>query len=182
MWVKRWRGCTFGGIQGGDSPLGNVSVLGTREPGPRGRHWKMTTRKQQQRVHRLIDRILSLLVIIPSCPSPPVTRETFPVVSSIPPSLVPVTATCVSEVDPRIPEFLQSYAWRKLRMEVLVERGNQCECCGARPPDVRINVDHIKSRKFFPELALEINNLQVLCEECNHGKGNWDSTDWRSGV
>ena len=27
--------------------------------------------------------------------------------------------------------------------------------------------------------ALEITNLQILCHECNHGKGNWDQTDWR---
>ena len=42
-----------------------------------------------------------------------------------------------------------------------------------------MNVDHIKPRKKYPELALDKSNLQVLCEECNHGKGNWDETDWR---
>lgn len=53
-------------------------------------------------------------------------------------------------------------------------------CCGATREDgVQIQVDHIKPRKTHPELALDINNLQVLCEVCNHGKGNWDQTDWR---
>ena len=42
-----------------------------------------------------------------------------------------------------------------------------------------MNVDHIKPRKLFPNLALDSSNLQVLCEVCNHGKGNWDMTDWR---
>ncbi len=65
-------------------------------------------------------------------------------------------------------------------MEVLAEHGARCQCCGARPSDgVMIHVDHIKPRKLFPELALSRDNLQVLCEVCNHGKGNWNQTDWR---
>lgn len=77
--------------------------------------------------------------------------------------------------------FLQNYEWRRLRMEVIKERGARCECCGATPQKdgIRINVDHVKPRKLFPAMALDKANLQVLCEECNHGKGNWDQTDWR---
>ena len=68
-------------------------------------------------------------------------------------------------------------------MEALVKYESRCMCCGKSPifKGVVINVDHIKPRKLFPELALDINNLQVLCNECNHGKGNWDETDWRVG-
>lgn len=77
-------------------------------------------------------------------------------------------------------EFLQSYEWRSLRMLALTEHGSKCMACGATPAHgVRIHVDHIKPRKLYPELALSLKNLQVLCEECNHGKGNWDQTDWR---
>src|SRR6185436_15679711 len=83
--------------------------------------------------------------------------------------------------DPRGDDFLMSYGWRKLRMEVLVERGPTCECCGANAQRdrVKMNIDHIKPRRLFPELALVKENLQVLCDPCNHGKGNWDQTDWR---
>ena len=78
-------------------------------------------------------------------------------------------------------DFLRSYEWRKLRMQALKYYGNRCQCCGADPArGAIINVDHIKPRKQFPELALDLINLQVLCEECNHGKGNWDETDWRN--
>lgn len=77
-------------------------------------------------------------------------------------------------------EFLGSYAWRKLRMQAIKKYGRRCQCCGATPAyGVVIHVDHIKPRRKYPELALEINNLQILCEICNHGKGNWDETDWR---
>lgn len=77
-------------------------------------------------------------------------------------------------------DFLSSFAWRKLRMEALKKYGPRCMCCGATPATGAVmNVDHIKPRKLFPALALDINNLQILCHECNHGKGNWDQTDWR---
>jgi HNH endonuclease len=77
-------------------------------------------------------------------------------------------------------EFLQSFEWRKLRMEALKKYGGTCQCCGASPATGAVlNVDHIKPRKTYPELALDLCNLQVLCHECNHGKGNWDHTDWR---
>ena len=77
-------------------------------------------------------------------------------------------------------KFLESYEWRSKRMEALKLHGARCQCCGATPKDgVRMHVDHIKPRKTHPALALDLDNLQVLCEVCNHGKGNWDSTDWR---
>lgn len=77
-------------------------------------------------------------------------------------------------------DFLQSYEWRRLRYKVLLQRGRRCECCGRTPNDgIQCHVDHIRPRKRFPQLALEESNLQILCHECNHGKGNWDQTDWR---
>lgn len=78
-------------------------------------------------------------------------------------------------------DFLRSYEWRSVRMEVLKKYGARCQCCGASAATgAVINVDHIKPRKLFPDLALDIENLQVLCDACNHGKGNWDMTDWRA--
>jgi len=77
-------------------------------------------------------------------------------------------------------EFLKSYEWRKLRMQALKMHGARCQCCGASPSTGAVmNVDHVKPRKLFPHLALVLENLQVLCHDCNHGKGNWDQTDWR---
>ena len=77
--------------------------------------------------------------------------------------------------------FLDTYEWRRVRMQALKKYGAQCMCCGASPATGAVmNVDHIRPRRLFPELALDINNLQVLCHECNHGKGNWDMTDWRA--
>lgn len=81
----------------------------------------------------------------------------------------------------RVPskEFVESREWLQLRYEVLSKYGRVCMCCGAKGAGVIIQVDHIKPRSKYPELAFEIDNLQVLCKPCNQGKGAWDETDWR---
>ena len=77
-------------------------------------------------------------------------------------------------------QFLRSREWLELRYKALLRCGKQCMCCGARPmPSNPLQVDHIKPRSKFPELAMDINNLQVLCMQCNFGKGAWDKTDHR---
>lgn len=83
-------------------------------------------------------------------------------------------------------EFYKSWEWRTLRVEALKEHGRSCQCCGASPghldasgKPVRICVDHIKPLSKYWNLRLERTNLQILCDECNQGKGNWDETDFR---
>lgn len=77
------------------------------------------------------------------------------------------------------PSFYNSRAWRTLRYQALCMYGGKCQCCGATAETAILHVDHIKPRSKHPELELEITNLQVLCETCNMGKSNRDSTDWR---
>lgn len=78
------------------------------------------------------------------------------------------------------PDFYELRQWRNLRYDVLKERGARCECCGRTAQHgIIIHVDHIKPKSRFPHLALDINNLQVLCADCNLGKGARDDTDWR---
>ena len=77
--------------------------------------------------------------------------------------------------------FFESEAWLRLRYQAIKANGGRCQACGERPSqDNPIQVDHIKARSRYPELALVLSNLQVLCKRCNHGKGAWDSTDWRA--
>jgi len=76
--------------------------------------------------------------------------------------------------------FYDSRAWRDLRYKALKLHGRRCLCCGAMPPDVILHVDHIKPRSLHPELELDINNLQILCKDCNLGKSNLDSIDYRT--
>jgi 5-methylcytosine-specific restriction endonuclease McrA len=82
--------------------------------------------------------------------------------------------------------FYASWEWRTLRMEVIKEFGAICMCCGATPrhkdmsgEPVQIVVDHIKPLSKHWGLRLDRTNLQILCAECNQGKGAWDETDHR---
>ncbi len=74
--------------------------------------------------------------------------------------------------------FLQSPEWKALRARVIACYGGKCMRC-AKVPKHSVNVDHIKPRKTHPELALDFDNLQVLCASCNKAKGNKHETDYR---
>ena len=69
--------------------------------------------------------------------------------------------------------FLKSKEWKELRLKALDLYGFVCiKCKRDNSREYPINIDHIKPRKFFPELALDITNLQPLCGPCNKKKGN----------
>jgi hypothetical protein len=80
--------------------------------------------------------------------------------------------------------FYRSQRWRRARTDAL-ERNRErygsltCECCLTNRAN-QWHVDHIRPRSTRPELALEPANLQVLCADCNLGKGVRYATDWRA--
>ena len=79
-----------------------------------------------------------------------------------------------------IKSFYTTEAWREIRYKVLDIYPAKCMCCGAGSSKSPLHVDHIKPRSKYPELSLEFNNLQILCEACNIGKSNKSETDFRS--
>lgn len=66
--------------------------------------------------------------------------------------------------------------WIKLRKLVFKKYGKSCMKCGSNESP---QVDHIKPYSLFPELFLNIDNLQVLCKSCNASKSNRNSIDYR---
>lgn len=77
-------------------------------------------------------------------------------------------------------DFYDSPEWHQARYQALKRSNGCCELCGeSKATGAIIQVDHIKPRSKFPELALDQGNLQVLCRPCNMGKSNRDSIDWR---
>jgi 5-methylcytosine-specific restriction endonuclease McrA len=79
--------------------------------------------------------------------------------------------------------FYSTWEWKQVRYEALRLHGRRCQCCGWRPGDTeggRLVVDHIKPRSKFPSLELDVGNLQVLCNDCNQGKSNVYTDDYRN--
>jgi 5-methylcytosine-specific restriction endonuclease McrA len=84
-------------------------------------------------------------------------------------------------------DFYKSWDWRTLRMQALKIHGPKCQCCGATRQSINMSgdnavicVDHIEPLSKRWDLRLSLSNLQILCDECNMGKGSWDKTDWRT--
>lgn len=80
-------------------------------------------------------------------------------------------------------DFLRTPQWKRARYDALLANDGRCELCARDKHQLGqgryLNVDHVKPRRARPDLALDVRNLQVLCADCNAGKGNRSSDDWR---
>ena len=77
----------------------------------------------------------------------------------------------------------QSDEFRKLRHMVFIRDGERCAKCGAKHSyNNWLEIDHIKPVSKYPTLGMDIDNLQVLCRNCNRLKSNIDETDYRGAV
>ena len=72
-----------------------------------------------------------------------------------------------------VDKFYYSKEWRILKNLILEIKRYTCSNCGFRgfPGSGTLHVDHIKSRKQYPELALNALNLRVLCIKCHSAAG-----------
>lgn len=84
-------------------------------------------------------------------------------------------------------KFYKSSAWIKLRNKAIKRDNYECQLCKLEGKVVKgQNVHHIKEIEFYPEFALDIDNLQTLCINCHnivHGrikrkKKVWDDEKW----
>lgn len=57
---------------------------------------------------------------------------------------------------------------KRLRYEVLLRDGFTCRYCGAKAPDVLLEVDHVIPRTLGG--TDDLTNLVTACEPCNQGK------------
>jgi len=66
--------------------------------------------------------------------------------------------------------FYNSKAWRELRLYVCQSRHWTCEECGGYGNQVHHIVEITPDNINDPNVTLNENNLQLLCEECHNGK------------
>jgi 5-methylcytosine-specific restriction endonuclease McrA len=77
-------------------------------------------------------------------------------------------------------ERLRNYTsseWNKAKRFIFSKYGEICLRCGSKE---NIHLDHIKPYSLFPELSLDLDNLQPLCQSCNSSKGNRRTVDYRN--
>lgn len=111
---------------------------------------------------------------------PDVCSFSLPLKSRKPQQAASPKVKAIEDARKRRQEFYLSKDWRYVRYEALKRSRGVCELCGTAPtPGKPLHVDHIKPRSKYPELEFEISNLQILCDDCNLGKGNRDEIDWR---
>mgnify|MGYP003675798593 CR=1 FL=1 len=68
------------------------------------------------------------------------------------------------------------YKFRKNMMNRFwLDNRNNCFKCGCSD---NLEIDHIKPESKYPELALDENNVQLLCRSCNASKGNRNEIDY----
>jgi 5-methylcytosine-specific restriction endonuclease McrA len=83
--------------------------------------------------------------------------------------------------------FYSSAAWRRLRYRTLRANAQRnggvlrCEVCGRGKAEgvCCFHCDHVEPISKNWARRLDPTNVQVACEDCNVGKSNTDSIDWR---
>ena len=78
-------------------------------------------------------------------------------------------------------KILTSARWRKLRLRIIQRDGAICQRCFYKYNFINgeeLQVHHIKSRKDFPELTYEPNNLLTICKKCNAELGTTNKLDF----
>jgi 5-methylcytosine-specific restriction endonuclease McrA len=81
--------------------------------------------------------------------------------------------------------FRAAWEWKRLSYEARQKADWKCQAWGCHADGkkgAKIVCDHIRPIRSAEGWArrLDPNNLQVLCNDCNMGKGSWDQTDFRT--
>ena len=79
--------------------------------------------------------------------------------------------------------FYVSKEWLAIRKLALERDHHECVWCkeAGGLTTHHLEVDHIKELQFYPELALDLDNLRTLCHDCHnkrHGRVTPNNRKW----
>lgn len=79
--------------------------------------------------------------------------------------------------DPRkqFERWRSSQDGKEWKHQQYVKQRGECAICKAPNPLKGMHIDHIKPISLYPDRALDLDNLRLLCPPCNSSRGN--STD-----
>lgn len=80
-------------------------------------------------------------------------------------------------------KFLNSKVWKNKRKYIIERDGHSCQRCLSKFGIINaknLQVHHIKSRKDFPKLRLDDDNLITLCKTCNLQLGTTNRLDFET--
>jgi 5-methylcytosine-specific restriction enzyme A len=97
-------------------------------------------------------------------------------------------------------KFYCSGKWKRVRAKAMIKCNNECQRCkrngfttvdtnehNGKRKKIQLVVHHIKELEQFPDLALDIDNLEVLCVKCHNEihdrvfvrkKPEWNDEQW----
>lgn len=80
-------------------------------------------------------------------------------------------------------KFLNSKIWKNKRSFIIERDGHKCIRCFEKYGKINakeLQVHHIKSRRDYPDLRLEDDNLLTLCKTCNLQLGTSNKLDFET--
>lgn len=82
-------------------------------------------------------------------------------------------------------DVLHTRKWRKKREAIIKRDGYMCMRCLIKYKFItteNLTAHHIKSRKNYPELTFDDNNLVCVCDTCNKQMGTKDVLDFEWNI
>jgi hypothetical protein len=71
--------------------------------------------------------------------------------------------------DDTLDVFYRSNEWAEARGYIFAHTKNECAYCGSIE---KLQIDHIRPLRYYWDLRTSLENLQILCEDCNYAKGS----------
>ena len=77
--------------------------------------------------------------------------------------ILPICCKCMPKKWDKVDDEVSRAMIFIIKVKAMIRDGHRCRQCGAKK---KLVGHHIKTRKEFPELRYDINNIITLCKDC----------------